>query len=504
MRRKRERELAPEFPEDVRWLNVREPLRMEDLRGRVVLLFFWASCCINSQHVFPDLKRLLAAHAPELAVIAVHSPRFTAERDVRTLRNALARHHIDYPVIDDRDMAVWRAWRIRAWPTVVLVAPGGEVLGRRTGERAYHTFSGRIADLIRAADRIGTIDHTPVPLVAEEPTVAPGVLSFPSGIDADEGADRLFISDTGNNRVLIARLDGTVLDVAGSGEEGHKDGPFEEANLNAPLGVVRDAEVLYVADRGNHCIRRVDLMKRSVRTIAGTGEQEAGLMEPGKALSTPLNSPWDLTIIHHRLYITMAGAHQIWRLDLMTDDMEPYAGGGIAGLKNGTRGKCLLAQPAGLTSDDVRLFFVDGGSSSLRWVYLPPSLQTGTWVGKGLYEYGDRDGSGVEALLQHPLGVTHHLGDLYIADTYNHKIKRLNTMSARIDTVLGSGEAGLQDSAPGALNEPVDVTCAAGRLWIADRNNHAIRVAPIGGGPLSTLELRRPGRATAPGRPSAP
>ncbi len=498
MRRTTGREMAPQFPDDLQWFNVEQPLTMKQLRGKVILVNFWTSACINSAHVIPDFRRLLAKHAPELAVIGVHSPRFAAERDPDVLCNALARLDVDYPVINDRDMRLWREWDIRAWPTTILISPTGAILQRRTGEDVFGAFDERVGTLIRDFKRSGGINDTPVPTIAPEPRCSRPGLSFPTGIEADEATQRIFISDTGNNRVVVADFDGNVQDVVGSGKPGLQDGPYDAAAFHGPKAVLLDGEVLYVADRRNHCIRRIDLDDRQVLTIAGTGEQELAMMLPGKAPDTPLNSPWGLTIVHHRLYMTMAGTHQIWRMDLMTDEIEPFAGTGTVGLENGRRGKCLLAQPVGLTNDGVRLFFVDAGSSALRWIHLPPGVHAGTWVGQGVFEYGDRDGSGREALMESPLGLTHHLGEIYIADTYNHKIKHFNPRAARIETILGTGAAGFDDGPDGTLNEPADVAWADGELWIADRSNHAVRIGSADGGPLRTLELRSLPAVTAP------
>lgn len=481
--------VGPEFPEGLRWLNTDEPLRLSELHGKVVLLNFWTSCCIHCTHVISDLNRLAAEHAPELVVIGVHAPKCGAERDLRQLRAAVMREGIEYPVVADRDMRIWQAYGIEAWPTSVLLDSRGRVIARLEGEGILRRLSERIEGMIYASSRSGGMDHEMLACQQRAGRGARDGLYFPAGITADEGTERLFISDSGANRIVVADFGGEVVEVIGSGEPGFDDGGIEQSSFNHPQGLELDGNVLYVADRDNHAIRIVDLSEWRVNRIAGTGEPAPALMEDGPGLSLSLNSPWDLQVIHHRLYVTMAGAHQIWRQDLRSGDMEAYAGGGSSGLLDGTRGKSMLCQPGGLAHDGVRLFFTDAGSSAIRWVYLPPAVQLSTWVGQGILEYGDRDGPGRQALLQHPLGLTHHVGQLYVTDTLNNKIKRLNPRIARIDTLLGTGEAGHEDGERATLNQPQDLCYADGRLWIADTNNHAIRVAPIGGGPVTTLRL---------------
>ncbi len=480
---------VPEFPGDLQWLNTERPLKLADLSGKAVLLNFFTSCCINCTHVIADLKRLHARYAPDLVVIGVHSPKLSAERDIDALRDAVLLHEIDYPVINDRDMRVWKQHEVRAWPTTLLINPHGRVIERRIGEGIFDALNELIGAVLRDAVRHGDLDHEPLPIRPEREQTAAQPLAFPGGVLADDHSGRVFISDTGHNRVIVADFDGTVLDVAGQGPAGLEDGAFDRAAFRTPQGLALDGSMLYVADRGNHSIRRLDLDRRVVQRIAGTGRQATGLVEPGGALKADLNSPWDLELIHHRLYLTMAGAHQIWRLDLQAEALEAYAGGGAPGLVDGARFDCLLAQPSGVTADGIRLFFVDAGSSALRWVYLPPGRQLGTWIGRGLFQYGDVDGKGSEALLQHPIGLTHHEGLIYVADTHNNKIKVFNPRPARILTLFGTGERGHRDGEPAALNGPSDVSCARGRLWIADTNNHAIRVASVNGGPMTTLQL---------------
>lgn len=490
MRRRRSQPVdASEFPEDVEWLNVDQPLTLRGLQGKVVLVNFWTSCCINCMHVIPELNALMCDYAPEFVAIGVHAARYSAERDSERLRDAIRRHEITYPVINDRDMRVWDAWEINAWPTSILIGPDGRLIARRTGEDVAGAFAESIQTAIQSVTRSGRANRTAISCGAERASPRDQALSFPAGILADDRSERIYISDTNNNRVIMADFDGEVIEVVGTGRGEFEDGAFDDACFHHPLGLALDGNMLYVADRHNHAIRAVDFERQTVRTIAGVGHVARAPIEPGRANKRALNSPWDLEIVHHRLYVTMAGAHQIWRLDLRSGGIEPYAGAGSPGLVDGSRGQALLAQPSGLASDGVRLFFTDAGSSSIRWVYLPPGSQLGTRVGQGLFEYGDRDGPAPRALLQFPLGLEHSAGDLYVADTYNNKIKRLTSRISEIETVLGTGRPGCDDGDEATFNEPRDLSCAGGRLWIADTNNDAIRVAPVEGGPVSTLHL---------------
>ncbi len=124
---------AVEFPQGAEWLNVDRPLTMDDLRGRVVLLDFWTYCCINCMHVIPDLKALEERY-PNMVVIGVHSAKFANEKEVDNIRHAVLRYQLEHPVLVDNDFQLWSAYGIRAWPSFVLIDPGGNVAAKTSGE----------------------------------------------------------------------------------------------------------------------------------------------------------------------------------------------------------------------------------------------------------------------------------------------------------------------------------------------------------------------------------
>ena len=298
---------------------------------------------------------------------------------------------------------------------------------------------------------------------------------------------------------MAALADGTVTDVIGSGREGLKDGPPAEAQFNHPQGMALDGTNLYVADTENHAIRRVDLKGRTVTTIAGTGRQASRDNVAGPGLKTSLNSPWDLLVEKGSLYIAMAGSHQIWRMDLAGGDVAPYAGSGQEARLDGPLTAAALAQPSGITTDGKRLYFADSEDSSIRAADLQAKGEVKTIVGGDLFEFGDRDGKGLAVRLQHPLGVAWHDGLLYVADTYNNRIKVVNPEDQTCKILLGLHTPGLADGDEPAFYEPGGLSFAGGRLYIADTNNHVIRVADLATRRVQTLRLKNTvALATAP------
>jgi thiol-disulfide isomerase/thioredoxin len=481
---------APDFPKGMEWLNTDRPLSIKDLRGKVVILDFWTYCCINCMHVLPELKKLEHKYRNELVVIGVHSAKFTTEKDTDNIRQAILRYEIEHPVVNDKDMNIWQQYAVRAWPTLYMIDPAGKVIGYISGEGIYEAFDQLISRVIETFDKQGRINREPIKFNLERGRVPASILSFPGKVLADEKSRRLFIADSNHNRIVVASLDGMVQDVIGSGEIGLKDGNFEEAEFNHPQGMALDGQVLYVADTENHTSRRADLEKRTVTTIAGTGEQARQPNIAGVGTKVALNSPWDLVLHDGQLYIAMAGPHQLWKMNLKTGEVGPYAGSGREARIDGSLRQAALAQPSGLTTDGKKLYFADSEVSAIRSADLDPNGRVETIVGLDLFEFGDRDGKGSQVRLQHPLGVVYHDGLLYVADTYNNKIKQVAPQAKSSVTFLGTGEEGLRDGDAPLFDEPGGVSIADGKLYIADTNNQVIRVADLKTKKVSTLELK--------------
>lgn len=478
---------APAFPAGLDWLNTARPVTMAELRGKIVVLDFWTSGCINCMHMFPQLRKLKREFPNEIAVIGVHTGKFTAERETETIRRAILRFGIEYPVVNDRDRRVWQSFVVRAWPTLVFVDPRGKVSGQRAGELPYDALQRLAGEMITEFDSLGILNHNPLSFERESsPT---GVLAFPSKLLVD--GERLFVADTANHRIVVAGLDGTIQRTIG-GAAGFQDGGFDEARFDQPRGLALAGDILRVADTENHAIRRIDLAAGTVSTIAGTGKQAPGYPVGGPVADTDLSSPWDVTMADGKLYIAMAGCHQIWALE--DGFVYPYAGAGPEGIQDGPLQSAYLAQPSGITTDGISLIFADSETSAVRRADPDPGGEVGTYVGTGLFEYGDVDGIGPAVRLQHPIGVHYCDGYVYIADSFNNKIKRLDPATLEVVTVAGTGRAGNLDGPALAaeLNEPEGLWAADGLLYIADTNNHAIRVLELASGRLSTLEMTGP------------
>ena len=456
------RNLAPEFPAGLEWFNVDSPVRLADQGGRVVLMDFGAWSSIACQRTLLDIQVLGGKYRDELVVISVHSPRFPAEIRRSHVLNSISKYRISHPVVHDPDMKLWNMYGIKGWPTQVLVDREGTILGAISG-------GGKLAQLDQIIkyqlEKSGS--HQP----AGKPPCSGGrvpdsgnVLSFPGRIAAADG--RIYVADSGHNRILMLSSRGHVLRQYGSEAAGFIDGNGTGAAFNSPQGMTLADDFLYVADEGNHAIRRIHTRTDDVDTIAGTGkigQPFSGLCDT--PLKTGLNSPGDVAFKDGQLYIAMSGSHQIWRLSLVTNTLEVFSGSGREGLQDGPATTAVFSQPCGLTLLRNRLYAVDAGASAVREVDAVTGAVS-TVVGEGLFGFGDHDGTGQAARLQYPLDISadpaHEM--LWVADTYNNKIKRIGISSEFVSSV----------SVDRRLDEPGGLVFHNDTLYIANTNAHEI------------------------------
>ncbi len=457
-------------------------------------------------HILPQLRKLELKYANELAVIGVHSAKFETEKATENVLAAVRRYNVRHPVVNDVNLQVMSSYAARAWPTLMFVDPNGRVIGKHEGEFELEAMNRLIAAMVEEFDASGILNRGPLPYVSGFDAVGTSDLAFPGKILAAEDG-RLYIADSNHHRVVVADVNGAAVDVIGNGESPlatdsfelpqgilnplGSERAFDEAVFDNPQGMASDGDVLYVADAGSHTIDRVDLTSRTVSVIAGTGEQSLIRHAGGDAMSFPLNSPYDLEYSDSTLYVAMAGIHQIWAMDVATGVIVPFVGNGQENIVDGARMEALLAQPSGIALDGVNLFFADSEASAIRVAKLGPGGRVVTLVGTGLFAFGDRDEIGKKAELQHPQGVASAPDGVYLADTYNHKIKRIDLKTLRVTTVAGSGTQGLCDgeALSAQFDEPAGISHRDGIVYVADTNNHQIRRLDVEAAIVETIEI---------------
>lgn len=486
---------AIEFPRHLEWMNCQRPLSLAELKGHVILLDFWIYCCINCMHVLQDLAYLEEKYKDEpFVVIGVHSAKFANERDSDHIRQAIIRYEMAHPVVNDADHELMDAYGITSRPSLVLIGPDGQITKTVVGEGHRQTLEQAIDNLLVAGRQSGTLTKKKIAL--QKPRLPEKTLAYPGKLAYGNGY--LYCSDSNHNRIVELALEqngegALVRRTFGSGTPGFRDGHAADACFFRPQGLTFADGNLYVCDTENHAIRRIDLSTGFVDTIAGRGEQavEGAIGGPGKDVL--LNSPWDSVRLGDYLYIAMAGPHQIWRLHLPTHYIEVCAGNSREGLVDGSAYVSELAQPSGMTTDGQDVYFADSETSAIRRLNTANG-EVETLVGQGLFDFGDRDGSFAEALLQHPIGLTYAAGNLYVADSYNHALKKMHLEQASVTSLVRRQNKNVcsihdQSCQVLALDEPNDVLYVNGKFYITDTNNHLIRIYDPGCDTLAELKI---------------
>jgi len=502
-------EAVPEFPLGLTWLNS-PPLHMaRELQGKLVVLDFWTYCCINCMHVLPDLAAIEQKFSGKpVEVVGVHSAKFDNEKDSEAIRSAVLRYDISHPVVNDGDMVMWRKLGISSWPTLAVISPSGKVLLRLTGEGHRQDLDDFLTAGLQYYREKRELNDSVVPKLLErdkDPRLLKSPLKFPGKIATDLDGGRIFISDSNDHRVVITTLEGKFLMQIGGNGPSLMDGRFEDCAFNRPQGLAFDdtRNVLYVADTENHALREVNLDRQKVRTLAGNGYQGRDYAGGGKGQAQQLSSPWDaaLDAESQNVFIAMAGTHQIWQYNIASGKASAFSGNGLERNKNSDKGlKTSWSQPSGLSRipDSSDMFVADSESSSIRRLNVATGGSAAcvggdAFFADNLFMFGDKDGAGSGALLQHPLGVcSAPNGKVYIADSYNHKIKELDPANNSIATIAGMGTAGYADGVgrSAKLSEPGGLALGPnGSLFVADTNNSAIRILTPATGRLQTVEL---------------
>ncbi|MGE7435877.1 MULTISPECIES: NHL domain-containing thioredoxin family protein [Kitasatospora] len=464
----RARVRAPELVGKGGWLNTGgKELTLGDLRGKITILDFWTFCCINCLHVLDELRELEEKHRDTVVIVGVHSPKFVHEADHQAVLDAVARYEVHHPVLDDPELATWKQYAVRAWPTLVVIDPEGYVVAQHAGEGHAHAIAKLVEELEAEHRAKGTLRRGDGPYVAPEPEA--GDLRFPGKAVRLPGGTFL-VADSGHHSLVELAEDGeTVLRRIGDGERGLVDGTaprFSEpqglALVPAELGL--DYDVI-VADTVNHALRGVRLADGGVTTLAGTGRQWwQGSPTEGPAREVDLSSPWDVAWFDGRFWIAMAGVHQLWAFDPLAGTTGVAAGTTNEGLVDGPLAEAWFAQPSGLavSADGERLWVADSETSAVRWVSRE-TKSVHTALGTGLFDFGHRDGAADQALLQHPLGVTVLPdGSVAIADTYNHALRRYDPASGEVTTLATD------------LREPSGAVLVEGDVVVVESARHRL------------------------------
>jgi thiol-disulfide isomerase/thioredoxin len=447
----RARVRAPELIGEGGWINTGgKKLTLADLRGKCVVVDFWTFCCVNCLHVLDELRELEEKHRDTVVIVGVHSPKFVHEADHRAVVDAVERYGVHHPVLDDPALATWKQYAVRAWPTLTVIDPEGYVVAQHSGEGHAHALETLISALETEHAAKGTLRRGDGPYVPPEPVATD--LRFPGkAVRLPSGG--FLVSDTTRHQLVELEPDAetVVRRIGGSGTFNEPQG----------LALLPDGRVI-VADTVNHSLRTYDPATGDVETVAGTGRQWwQGSPTAGPAREVDLSSPWDVAWWGGKVWIAMAGVHQLWTYDPASGTVEVAAGTTNEGLVDGPAAEAWFAQPSGLAATEDRLWVSDSETSALR--YVDRDLTVHTAVGTGLFDFGHRDGAAGQALLQHPLGATALPdGSVAVSDTYNHALRRYDPATGEVTTLATD------------LREPSDAVLDGEEIVVVESARHRL------------------------------
>lgn len=307
----------------------------------------------------------------------------------------------------------------------------------------------------------------------------------PSGIATD--GTNLFVADSGNftiRKVVIATGEVTTL-VGAAGISGINDGTGAEAEFGYLGGIVNVGTSLYVADRSNCTIRKIVVNSGEVTTIAGS--PSSFRLEDGVGLMARFSTPQGMATDGLNLYITESGNGTIRKLELATGLVTTMAGGMTTGSIDGVGSAALFYSPVGVAVNGAYLYVSDSGNFSVRKVTVNTGEVT-TFAGKS--SPGTTDGVGVAARFNGPDDVTTDGTNLYIADTGNHLIRKVELASGVVSTVAGAANMyGSTDGVATAASfaSPKAITTDGTNLFVSDSSNHTIRKIVIATGKVTTM-----------------
>lgn len=452
-------EPAPELPRNLEWINC-GPTTLHSMRGFVAVIAFWSAGSAYSHNLLEDLRQLRMKFAGALHVVAIHVPKFEAERDPQLVRKACARLDVGVRVAHDPDFVSWQHYGVVAWPTAVVVDANGVVREYFVGDRQREPMEELIAALI-AEDGIKLIEGQLPPLRDGEADMP---LSFPSGICVRDNF--LYVADTGHHAVLECTQEGRVMRKFGGAVPDFVDGVGAAAAFRRPRGLAAGRDAIYAVDTGNHAVRRIQLIDGNVTTMLGNGKPgdpiEGAVASPR---SVSLNQPWAIAVADDRLFIAAAGNNQVWVLDRMQHRIAAIAGSGELGLRDGEGRDNAFAQPAGIVQVHAMVYVADSASSAIRSVAIGTG-KTQTLVGQGLFEYGDRVGVRADTRMQYPVALVKDpdTAILWVLDCYNNAIRKLKLGGTEVATF----ELKVK------LERPLAMTIGNGSLWIANTDAHEI------------------------------
>jgi DNA-binding beta-propeller fold protein YncE len=338
----------------------------------------------------------------------------------------------------------------------------------RSGANLYvvDKFNNTIRQIVIATGVVSTLAGSAAPVQADLLSVDLNGFS----ITTDGGS--LYIADASRN--IIRKVDmvtGTASTLAGSGTKGATNGTGTAASFNNPSGITTDGRNLYVTDTGNNLIRKIDLASNAVTTLAGSGSVGSA---NGSSTAASFNSPYGITTDGTSLYVADTRNNTIRKIVIATAAVTTLAGSGTAGAVNGLTTAASFNLPSGITTDGVNLYVADTRNNTIRKIVIATGAVT-TLAGSG--NAGATNGIATAASFNLPSGISSDGANLYVADMNNNLIRKVAIATQTVTTVAGSGATGALNGTglAASFNLPSGITTDGINLYLTDSTNCSVR-----------------------------
>ena len=468
------------------WFNVVKPLKNSDIEGKIVVMHFWSYSCSSCVESIEKLKELDAKNPDSLAIIGVHNPIFDNEKNYNSVKKAVIRHEISYPVINDSGLDLAKKFNIKNNPSFLIFGLSGRADKKYVGSDSIDKVIKRTQELIDKNKF--SINHSRLPIVLEKNITIASLLTSPTKIIYEENFSykgrefpAFIIANSGQNSVLISSMMGEIILKIGSGIRGMVDGDIAEAKFSYPQGILYDNKNLYIADTGNNSLRIVDFETQKVKTIIGSGEQGDALqVKRIDAKSVDLSAPTDLEFFpdDSNIAISNSGTNQILVFDIKNKNISILAGNGDKGEDDGVYPENSLAQTSDMAVYSDKLYFVDGLTSNLRVVNKDGVLKT---------LYSNKSSK----KLQNPRGLIVDDTGAYISDSFNHVIRKYDFNSQQLNTLFGF-DRGEDVGTKTSFDEPSGLVSIIDKLYVVDTNNNRVLAVNRVKGSSTLLDLIPP------------
>lgn len=467
---------------NVDWFNVLEPIKSDKLNHKITLLHFFSYSSSKDLQAIINLKKLQDKYPNLLTIIGVHYPTFENEKNYLSVKKAIIRNEINYPVINDTGLELSKKFDVKKNSTMLLFGLNGKILFNSNNFEDITEFYEKISKTI-SKNKL-SINRVELPIVLEKNTSISNILDGPKKmIFVDKFSFKniefpaLIIANTGNNSIIISKLSGEIIYKIGSGISGFEDGEFSKAKFSKPQSMLYANNKLYIADSGNNSIRVADFEAQKISTLIGNGNQGGPVLSKRiNAEDVELNNPSDLEFFpaKNSLVINNFGTNQILVYDIDKKDIAVLAGNSQSEDVDGVYPNNSINNVADLAVHNKKLYLIQSKNGLIKTLNIDGELTT--------------INANNPAKFQNPSAIIVDDSGIYVADSFNHSIKKYDLTNNQITKIAGNNR-GEDIGDRTQFDEPSGMVAYIDKIYVSDTNNNRILIVNKANATSSLLDL---------------